>query len=124
MRKRRWIAACGIVVGAACGSSGGDDPFQPPPGPAVMADTVTIVDNSFGPETVKITNGGTVTWIWSPTNTMQHNVLWGTVPAGAMPPSGPTQATGAPFEVTFTQVGTYEFVCTLHVGMQGAVFVE
>lgn len=125
MRSRSWIAACGFLLAVACGGgSGTDNPFQPPPGPAVPADTVVIVDNQFGPSTVKVTNGGTVTWEWSPTNTMQHNVRWGVVPAGQMPPAGPTQATGMPFEVTFTQVGSYEFVCTLHAGMQGVVFVE
>ena len=124
MSLRRLVLACGVLLWVACGSStGSGNPLQPPPGPALPADTVVIVDNAFGPTSVKISNGGTVTWEWSASNTMQHNVRWASAP-GAFPPASPTQATGQPFEVTFTQVGTYQFVCTLHTGMEGAVFVE
>jgi plastocyanin len=126
VRNFRWIAAFGVLAGAACGSSSGiNNPIEPPPGVAVPADTVNIIDNSFGPSTVKITAGGSVTWTWDATNTMQHNVRWGSWPgAVTSPPNGPTQATGAPFEVILTAVGMYEFVCSLHSGMSGAVFVE
>lgn len=118
---RRWVTGIGAgMVLAACGGGGGG-PLQPP-GPPVTADTVNIVDNQFGPTAVSVVSGGTVTWTWSPNNTMQHNVRWMSGPV--MPPSSPTQATGAPFEVTFTQFGTYEFVCNLHTGMQGTVFVQ
>lgn len=125
MQMRRWMVGCGAaVVLTACGGSGTgpDNPLQPPPGPAVPFDTVLIVDNAFGPEAVKITLNGTLTFEWAGTNVMQHNVRWASGPT--IPPPGPTQATGAPFEVTFAQAGTYEFVCTLHTAMQGAVFVE
>jgi plastocyanin len=122
---RGWLSLAAAVVLAACGGSGPTDngnPLQPPPGPPVAADTITIVDNAFGPQSVKVTNGGTVTWLWNSSNTQQHNVRWGTGPV--MPMGSPTQSTGAPFEVVFTQPGTYEFVCSVHQGMQGAVFVE
>lgn len=124
MRRTRWMAAFGVLIAAACGgSSGGNDPIQPPPGAAVQADTINIIDNAFGPTAVKIVSGGEVTWTWDPTNTQQHNVRWGTVP-GTTPPQGPTQATGAPFAVTLTTPGAYQYVCTLHTGMEGTVFVE
>lgn len=124
MNLGRWIVGCGAaVVLAACGGgSGGGNPLQPPPGPALLADTVNIVDNSFGPQTVKVTQGGTVTWTWAGTNTMQHNVRWASGPT--LPPGSATQATGTPYDVTFAQVGNYEYVCSVHQGMQGAVFVE
>ncbi len=125
MRRTRWMAAFGLLIAAACGdgSSGGNDPLQPPPGPAVMADTINIIDNAFGPTSVKIVSGGTVTWTWDAANTQQHNVRWGTVP-GTTPPQSPTQATGAPFDVTLTTPGAYQYVCTLHSNMSGTVFVE
>lgn len=124
---RVWSAMAGLgcaALLAACGESNptGGNTLQPPPGPAVGADTITIVDNAFGPATVLITTGGTVTWIWNMNNLQQHNVRWGAAPM--MPPGSPTQATGTPFEVTFAQAGTYEFVCSIHAGMQGAVFVQ
>ena len=126
VRHSGWMAVCGVLLVAACGGSGSgpNDPPVPPPGLAVMADTIQISDNVFGPTDVKIVSGGAVTWTWSPSNTQTHNVRWGVVPAGANPPQGPTQATGSPFEVTLTVVGVYEYVCTLHTGMEGHVFVE
>ena len=125
MRHSGLIAVGVALMIAACGGSGGsDNPLQPPPGPAVQADTINVSDNVFGPGSIKIVTGGSVTWTWNPSNVQQHNVRWAAVPAGAMPPQGPTQATGAPFEVQLTMAGTYEYVCTLHSGMQGAVFVE
>ena len=121
MRLVRWIAACGVIL-AACGGGSGGNPLQPP-GPSVTADTVTIVDNSFGPTAVAVTPGGTVTWIWNGTNTMQHNVSWASGP-GSLPGNSTTQATGTPYSVTFNDVGTYQFVCTLHSNMGGTVFVQ
>ena len=126
MKSHGWMAAFAILVLAACGggSGGMDNPLQPPPGPALQADTIAVNDNFFGPVTVKIASGGTVTWTWNPSNTQQHNVRWAKVPDLAMPPQGPTQVTGAPFDVTLTMPGVYEYVCNLHTGMLGTIFVE
>lgn len=119
MRLVRWIAACGVIL-AACGggSNNGGNPLQP--GTPVLADTVTIVDNAFGPAAVTVSPGGTVTWIWAGSN--QHNVQWSSGP-GTLPTNSPTQATGMPYTVTFNDVGTYRFACSLHSNMGGTVFV-
>ena len=113
-----------MVLAACGGGSGGGNPLQPPPGPAVMAATITIVDNSFGPQSVLLSAGGTVTWMWSPANVQPHNVRFSSGPAPLPVGSPATQVTGSNYDATFTQVGTYEFVCSVHQGMQGAVFVE
>jgi plastocyanin len=89
-----------------------------------MAATITVVDNSFGPQTVLLSAGGTVTWMWSSANIQPHNVRFSSGPAPLPAGSPGTQATGPNYDVTFAQVGTYEFVCSVHQGMQGAVFVE
>ena len=125
MRNTAWMAAFGVLIAAACGggSSGGNDPLQPPPGPPAQAATINIIDNSFGPTSVKIVSGGTVTWTWDATNAQVHNVRWGMVP-GTTPPEGPAQATGAPFQVALTTPGSYQYVCSFHTGMEGIVFVE
>ena len=126
VRHSGWMAVIGVLLVAACGGSGGgpNDPLQPPPGPALAADTIQVSDNVFGPTDVKIVSGGMVTWTWNPANSQTHNVRWGTIPPTAMPPQGPTQITGSPFDVTLTVVGVYEYVCNLHAGMSGHIFVE
>jgi plastocyanin len=126
MDLRRWLMGGGTAVMlAACGDSGpgGGNPLQPPPGPPVMAAAISVVDNSFGPQTVLVSVGGTVTWTWSAANAQQHNVKFSSGPP-PLPAGSATQASGAPFEVMFGQVGTYEFFCSIHLGMQGAVFVQ
>ena len=119
MRVVPWIAACGVVL-VACG---GDDPLEPPPGPPVSSAAITVVDNSYSPATVLLTAGGMVTWTWSGTNNNSHNVVF---TSGPNPPAGyPTlQATGPSYDATFGTAGTYNFHCTNHGGMRGAIFVK
>ena len=118
MRLVRWIAACGVILAACGGGSNGGNPLQP--GTPVVADTVTIADNAFGPAAVTVSPGGTVTWIWAGVN--QHNVQWASGP-GTLPAGSTTQASGTPYTVTFSDVGTYQFQCSVHSNMSGTVFV-
>ena len=119
MRFARVIAACGIVVFAACGE---DDILAPPPGPPVASASITIVDNNFSPRTVRLSVGGNVTWTWTGSNI--HNLVF---TSGAAPvPSGvPTAvSSGPPYTATFTMASQYNFRCNIHGGMNGAIFVE
>ncbi|SDM12327.1 Tat (twin-arginine translocation) pathway signal sequence [Halogranum gelatinilyticum] len=81
----------------------------------------------FDPETVEVTPGSTVTWVWESDN---HNV----VPDGELPEGASWEGTGGDSETfdtgyeyshTFTELGTYDYVCVPHasVGMVGAVEV-
>ena len=118
MRVLHLIAVCGVVAGAACG--GGEDPLAPPPGPPVATAGVGVGDNFFSPATVRLSVGGTVTWTWN--GAVAHNLSF---TSGSPRPAGtPTAQTSGSYVATFGTVGTYNFHCSLHAGMRGAIFVE
>lgn len=73
-------------------------------------------DNSFGPATVRIAKGGTVTWNWAGKN--EHQV--------AAQGSFSARQTSGSFSATFSQAGEFPYVCTVHAfsGMTGTVIVE
>jgi halocyanin-like protein len=75
---------------------------------------------AFEPAAVRITTGTTVVWEWTGKGA-QHNV----VAAGGEFRSGLTAADGHRFSHSFSETGTYEYVCTPHraLGMRGVVIV-
>jgi plastocyanin len=82
-------------------------------------DTVTVNNNFFSPKTVAIQVNHPVTWTWS-SGGVEHTV---TFTAGPTPlPTEAAQSTGS-HSTTFTTVGTYSYVCTIHAGMSGTVSV-
>jgi plastocyanin len=65
--------------------------------------------------TVRVLQGGTVTWAWQGNNL--HNVTFTGVPASA------TQTDGE-FERTFADAGSFSYLCTVHgQSMSGTVTV-
>ena len=74
--------------------------------------------NSFSPAEVDITSGGMVNFTW---NGVTHNVTFINPPGSV---SNVTDRSSGSVSVTFPQVGTYNYVCTLHSGMQGIVTVH
>ena len=107
------------IVALACGGSGDGGIVDPPPGTPSATATVTLGAASFVPASVSITRNGTVTW--NNTSAVTHNVTF-------------TAATGAPQNIgdhtsgsnsrTFNTAGTFNYRCTLHGGMDGAVTVQ
>jgi amicyanin len=139
------LAATGALVAvAACGSS--DDPAPAPQGnaaaepstttsempgmagmtatpaapagPAVASTSVDIKEFAFGPQSITVKVGATVTW----TNDDQdpHTV---TSQAGTGPLKSQTLNNGDTFKYTFTKAGTYDYLCTIHPFMTGTVVV-
>lgn len=96
----------------------------PPPG----VDELVLVgpggELQFDPETLRITPGTTVQWVWDSDN---HNVKPDDQPAGA-DWSGYTELSdeGTTYQHTFDVEGTYSYVCEPHVavGMVGDIVVE
>jgi plastocyanin len=84
--------------------------------------SVSIVDNSFSPQSITIAMGDTVTW--TNNGTMNHTVTAddGSFTSGTLSP-------GNTYSHTFTSAGTFRYYCQFHggtggVGMSGTVVVN
>ncbi len=124
------VAACGggaTVSPPPAPPPGPPAPPPPPPSPVTSA-TVDVRSNSFVPETVVLTVGGTVTWRWVGSGHTVTSVLSPTF-------VGTSSIQNAGFQlgpVTFSQPGTYHYICTVHgsvsgnqtSGMQGTIIVQ
>jgi LPXTG-motif cell wall-anchored protein len=86
-------------------------------GPAYAQEAVSMEDNFFSPATVTVTVGGTVTW--TNNGDLPHTTTGPTWDSGIMSP-------GDTFTATFNTVGTFDYVCEIHVaeGMVGTVIVQ
>ena len=134
---KRWLAlllaclALGLVV-AGCGddddddggggaqtteqpaedSGGGDDAAAGGGGEVVMKGI------KFVPPELTVAAGDTVTW--TNEDTVGHDVTGDSFSSGD---SGGLQ-NGDTFKFTFKKAGTFDYVCTVHPGMEGSVTVE
>ena len=137
MRGLSWVAFATLIAGLACGGSGsgmvgcsgcggGGGGGNPPAG----STSVSVGNNFFrsvrnrsmndAVDTVAV--GGSVTWTWTNTGTMPHNIQSVGTPAFA---SGPVATgDGSTYRVTFTAPGTYRYNCAIHGNlMTGTVVV-
>lgn len=73
---------------------------------------------AFNPGEVTVAVGDTVTW--TNNDSVGHDVTADSFSSGD--PGG--MAPGATFEQTFDEAGTFDYVCTVHPGMEGSVVVE
>jgi plastocyanin len=80
---------------------------------------VRVVDNAFEPEAILVSAGATVTWTWAGSDA--HNV---TFAQSAGIPASFTQVNGVYEADMPTTPGTYNYECTIHSGMDGAVTVQ
>lgn len=112
------VLVAALCVGlAGCSDDGGDDDSASNGdgnGSAGESVTVSVDDNFFDPESVSIATGGTVQWEW--VGNEPHNVNHDDF-------SSELQSEGT-FEHTFEDEGTYDYVCTIHPGMEGTVEVS
>jgi plastocyanin len=106
----------GLVLNS-CSESTTDAGPGDEPGP----NEVQMVGQSFTPSTMQVTEGTTVTWVntSSETHTVtsganrQHD---GRFDSGNVPPGGE-------YAFTFGEAGTYPYFCVPHVGMAGSIIV-
>ncbi len=96
-------------------------------------ETVTGLTSSWDKPTLAMQTGDTITWTWNPATGggQPHNVVgtanaadpaWGQIIEPPFEEGGPAPQGGTSF--TFTQPGTYEFLCQVHAGtMRGTVTV-
>jgi len=77
------------------------------------------IDNfSFGPSTLTVPVGSTVTW------TNQDDVPHNVVSTEGKTLKSPVLDTDQKFSCTFTQAGTYPYYCSIHPKMTGKVIVQ
>ncbi len=99
-----WAAAgCGYKSKSGAGT------------PGYGATSVSIVDNAFQPGRITVAAGGTVTW--------KNNGIVSHTVSGIGWDSGQIRP-GVEFSRTFTTGGTYDYHCSDHPSMTGAVVVS
>lgn len=79
---------------------------------------VSMEGIAFQPAEVTVSAGDTVTW--TNNDSVGHDVTADSFNSGD--PGG--LASGKTFEHTFEEAGTFDYVCTVHPGMEGTVVVE
>lgn len=78
---------------------------------------VTVADDYFAPEDVKVKKGNKVKWIWDDLNGNPHNVrLTSKKPDGVKKGDfkSPTATINQTFSAKFKTPGTYGFKCSIH----------
>jgi plastocyanin len=89
-----------------------------PAAPAQAADTEVLIDQfTFTPQRITVKAGATVTW------TNEDDVPH-TIASSSKLFKSKALDTGDKFSFTFTTPGSYEYFCSLHPHMTGAVVVE
>ena len=78
--------------------------------------SVDIADFTFGPNSVTITAGGTVTWTNSDAAPHTATGDGGSFDTGTINPGGSQS-------ITFDTPGTYSYICSIHPNMTGTVVV-
>ena len=124
--RRRVFAAALATALIACGGGGEGGPAGPGPGPGPGPDpnpppggtTVVLTAGSFSPASLTVARNATVTWTNS--SGVLHNVTFAT---GGAPANIPNHSSGSN-ERNFPTAGTFNYSCTLHSGMDGAIVVQ
>ncbi len=81
----------------------------------VAADTITIKNFSFTPDTLTVPQGTKVTWI-------NQDPATHTITSDSFHSSDLNR--GDSFDFTFTSKGTFDYSCSIHPSMKGKIVVE
>jgi plastocyanin len=113
-----------VALGAACSSdskttaASSTSSSSPAGAPATGGTAVTIKDFKFGPDTLQVKVGATVTF--TNADGQQHTATSddsGAFDAGAIDPAGSK-------DVTFDKAGTFTYHCSFHPFMHGTIEVS
>lgn len=112
---RAPAVALAAILLAGCGDSGPSPAAALPDevGSVSNDPSVAVGDNFFAPEEVVVETGTEVTWIWE--GRVVHDVSGDGFQSEIM-----VEGT---FTHTFDDEGAFHYVCTLHPGMEGTVYV-
>ncbi|MEU8896927.1 cupredoxin family copper-binding protein [Nocardia sp. NPDC048505] len=114
------LAGCGSEDSAPAADTTTTAPASPAAPGEAKATTVTVDvdDMKFAPDALTVRVGDTVTWKFS--DKVPHSVQG--MGDKAMGINSPIFTTGE-WSYTFTQPGTYRYLCSLHPEMRGTVTV-
>lgn len=124
--KRKWILVLLLAVAVVVSTTISGCTSAPPgkrtatvrasPTTQAINSTATVVikDTAFQPGEVKISRGGTVTWINE--DTTRHDVSFNG-------DTSPILRQGEKYTRTFNNSGTFNYTCTIHPNMKGRVIV-
>jgi plastocyanin/uncharacterized cupredoxin-like copper-binding protein len=82
----------------------------------VAGDAVSIEGFAFGPDTLEVTAGTEVTWTNGDPEAHTVTADGGAFDSGSIDPGGS-------FSHTFTETGTYDYICSIHPSMMGRITV-
>jgi len=114
----RRALATAFALGAGLSACGGDD--EQPSAPKGADGAVAIKTFQFKPDPVRVRAGTAVRW--ENQDDIEHTVTAGTR-GKATGEFDKKLNLGDAFSHTFAKAGTYAYVCTIHMGMDGGVIV-
>jgi plastocyanin len=109
MKLMSLMAAAALVL-VACGGDAGETSVPPPS----SGTTVVLKDLVYQPAELTIAAGETVTWVWDDGD-IQHDVVGDGFATELI--------TEGEFSHTFTEPGSYPYICTIHPTMTGTITV-
>jgi plastocyanin len=116
-KKHAWLAGLAMPVMIAMLLLAGSPSVTANDQPSAANAEITIDNFSFGPETLKVSVGTTVTW--TNRDDIPHTVV---STDGVF--KSKVRDTDEKFSYTFTQAGTYPYFCSVHPKMTGKIVVQ
>jgi plastocyanin len=117
MKKARWILGVVLTVLAAFASVAVTQPGVAKAGDQSASSEVKIDNFSFGPDTLTVAAGTTVTW--TNNDDVPHTVV-----SDDKAFKSKALDTDDKFSYTFTKPGTYNYFCSVHPKMTAKVVVR
>ena len=127
----RTLALITLLAATACGGSGTTSSVTQTKNTPVTpgTNTVSVTNNAFGPASLTVTAGSSVTWAWNSCSggdgygngetCVDHSVVWDDGAA-----SSPLQSSGT-YSRTFAAAGSYPYHCAVHgAAMSGTIVVQ
>ena len=117
MKNARWISGVVLTVVAAFGSTAVTRPSMAKAGDQPTSAEVKIDNFSFGPQTLTVAAGTTVTWkntTMCPIRSLATTKIF----------KSKALDTDDKFSYTFTKPGTYNYFCSVHPKMIAKVVVQ
>ena len=116
-KKNMWVAGLAMPVMAMLLLFEGSPSVRAADQPSAATAVVKIDNFSFGPQTITVPVGATVTW--TNRDDIPHTVV---STDGVF--KSKVRDTDEKFSYTFTKAGTYSYFCSVHPKMTGKVVVQ